>query len=56
METKVCTSCRMEKPVSEFHHFGKNLSRVGKWCEACYEKKLGAKPTSAPNPVGKDRK
>ena len=47
MDTKVCTSCRIEKPISEFHHFGKNDSRVGKWCEACYQKSAGG-PGGAP--------
>ena len=33
METKVCTSCKTEKPVSDFHRFGSGGARVGKWCE-----------------------
>ena len=48
METKVCTSCNVEKPVSAFHRFGKDGSRVGKWCEDCYTKKIAGKPPATP--------
>lgn len=48
METKVCTSCGKEKPVSEFHRFGNVGSRIGKWCEACYSKKIAGKPAASP--------
>ena len=47
MEMKVCTSCGKEKPVSDFHRFGKEGSRIGKWCEACYTKKIAGKPAVA---------
>ena len=50
METKVCTSCNVEKPVSEFHRYGKDDSRVGKWCEDCYTKKIAGKPAASPKP------
>lgn len=54
METKVCTSCNVEKPISEFHHYGKDDSRIGKWCETCYTKKIAGKPTaSAKAPTSK---
>ena len=46
METKVCTSCGKEKSVSDFHRFGKDGSRVGKWCEDCYTKKAAGKPVT----------
>lgn len=42
---KICTSCKIEKPESDFHRFGKDGSRVGKWCEACYTKNKGGKKT-----------
>jgi hypothetical protein len=48
MDRKVCTSCNVEKPVSEFHRFGKDDSRIGKWCEACYTKKIAGKPAASP--------
>ena len=48
METKVCTSCKKEKPVSEFHRFGSGGTQVGKWCEACYVKKIAGKPAVSP--------
>jgi hypothetical protein len=48
METKVCTSCSQQKPVSDFHHFGKDGSRVGKWCKPCYEKNKTAKRLRQP--------
>ena len=51
METKVCTSCGREKPSSEFHRFGKDSSRIGKWCEECYTRKGSGKPASPPKPV-----
>jgi hypothetical protein len=35
---KVCTKCRVAKSPTEFHHFGMDGSRIGKWCEACYQK------------------
>ena len=38
METRVCTACGQQKAVSEFYHFGKDNSRIGKWCKPCYEK------------------
>lgn len=38
MEKRVCTSCRTEKPLAEFHQFGSGGGRVGKWCEECYQK------------------
>jgi hypothetical protein len=41
METKVCTSCGQAKPLDQFHRFGKDLIRVGKWCEECFKKKKG---------------
>ena len=48
METKVCTSCGKQKPVSDFHRFGKDGSRIGKWCEECYTRKGSGKPASPP--------
>ena len=50
METKVCTSCKVEKPVSDFHRFGRDGSRIGKWCEACYTKKIAGTPVASPKP------
>ena len=50
MESKVCTSCRKDKPVSDFHRFGKDGSRLGKWCEDCYTKKIAGKPPATPKP------
>lgn len=38
MEKRVCSSCRETKPLAEFHKFGPNRERVGKWCEDCYQK------------------
>jgi hypothetical protein len=35
---RVCTKCRQAKAPSEFHHFGKDRSRIGKWCEDCYQR------------------
>jgi hypothetical protein len=35
---KMCTSCKTEKPESEFHRFGKDGARIGKWCKDCYTK------------------
>jgi len=35
---KICTRCRLPKPIETFHHFGKNRTRVGKWCEDCFQK------------------
>ena len=51
METKVCTSCGKQKAVSDFHRFGKDESRVGKWCEECYTRKGAGKPASPPKPA-----
>ena len=50
MAMKICTSCRAEKPVAEFHRFGPNGERVGKWCEECYKKNKRApsKPAAVP--------
>ncbi len=39
MTTKTCTACKTEKPLTEFHRFGKNGGQVGKWCEPCFQKK-----------------
>jgi len=50
METKVCNSCGKEKPVAEFHRFGKDGSRIGKWCEECYTKQIAGKAAAAPKP------
>ena len=51
MEMKVCTSCRAEKPLTQFHRFGANGERVGKWCEECYKKNKRApgKPAVTPS-------
>ena len=46
MEFKICTSCGKEKSVADFHKFGKDGSRVGKWCEDCYAKKAAGKPVT----------
>lgn len=46
-EMKVCTCCKQSKNLAEFHRFGKDLSRVGKWCEECYLKKKGESPTTS---------
>lgn len=35
---KSCTKCRKAKASSQFHRFGKDRSRIGKWCEECYQK------------------
>jgi hypothetical protein len=35
---KVCTSCGQRKGLPEFHHFGKDKKRVGKWCELCLQR------------------
>ena len=48
VEKKICTSCKTEKPVSEFHRFGSGGTQVGKWCEACYTKKIAGEPTASP--------
>ena len=47
METKICTSCKTEKPLSEFHRFGSGGAQIGKWCEACYTTKIAGKPAVA---------
>jgi hypothetical protein len=47
MTTKICTSCKTEKPVAEFHHFGKGGVQVGKWCEDCFQKKKGRSTESS---------
>jgi hypothetical protein len=44
MNTRVCTSCKKEKPLSEFHRFGKDGSRIGKWCDECYAKRGAGRP------------
>jgi hypothetical protein len=54
METKICTSCKQEKPLAAFHRFGADGSKLGKWCEACYQAKAAgqqAKP-SPKQPLG----
>ena len=51
MESKVCTSCKTEKPLSEFHRFGGSGTQVGKWCEACYTKNKAAKKAPPPKQV-----
>lgn len=48
MEKKICTSCKTEKLVSDFHRFGSGGTQVGKWCEACYTKKIAGKPAKSP--------
>jgi hypothetical protein len=37
-DLKVCTSCGQRKSLHEFHHFGKDRKRVGKWCELCLQR------------------
>jgi hypothetical protein len=37
-DSKVCTSCGQQKDLHEFHRFGKDGKRVGKWCEACLQR------------------
>lgn len=51
METKVCGSCGKEKSVTEFHRFGKDGARIGKWCEACYTRRIAGKPPRPPKQV-----
>lgn len=41
IETKVCTSCGETKRTGEFHHFGAEKERVGKWCESCFQRTNG---------------
>ncbi len=48
---KVCSSCKVDKPESEFYRFGKDGSRVGKWCEICYSKNKKKAP-KRPAPAG----
>lgn len=36
---KTCTRCRTQRPLSEFHHYGRGA--IGKWCEQCYQRLLG---------------
>lgn len=38
---KTCTYCGKRKPIAEFHQFGKNPVRIGKWCEPCYQQLNG---------------
>jgi hypothetical protein len=35
---KVCTSCGQRKDIHEFHRFGKDGNRIGKWCEPCLQR------------------
>ena len=51
METKVCTSCNLQKPIADFHRFGKDGARIGKWCEECYTRKIAGKPAPSPKQV-----
>ena len=39
MESRICTSCKVQKPLADFHRFGRDGSRIGRWCEACYQKR-----------------
>lgn len=41
---KVCTSCGQRKGLHEFHRFGKDGKRVGKWCEECFQRRKGKPP------------
>ena len=38
MDTKKCTHCREDKPLTDFHVFGRNRERIGRWCAVCYDK------------------
>ena len=50
---RVCTSCKVAKPESEFHRFGKDQSRIGKWCESCYVRnKKKTRNRNMPNQQG----
>jgi len=48
---KQCTYCKLEKPESEFHHFGKDGARIGKWCTVCYQKNKKKDQRPAPSPA-----
>lgn len=54
METKVCTSCGQDKPITAFHRFGKDGSRIGKWCSPCYAKNKPAKSANKGKPPKTD--
>lgn len=49
---KMCSSCKTEKPESEFHHFGKDGARVGKWCRDCYSKNKKKTPKQPSTQAG----
>lgn len=48
METKICTCCGQAKLITEFHRFGKDGSRIGKWCKPCYAKNKPVKVAEKP--------
>ena len=41
---KICTSCGEEKPLNEFHHYGRGV-RTGKWCQKCWQRLIGCRVT-----------
>ena len=47
---KICTRCRLPKPIETFHRFGKNTTRVGKWCEDCFQKHGAGGTMNTQNP------
>lgn len=44
---KLCTACQRRKILQEFHRYGKGGSRIGKWCEPCFQRLNGRKKRCA---------
>jgi hypothetical protein len=42
-DPRFCASCKRRLPIDQFHHFGKDGARIGKWCEECYQRQIGNK-------------
>lgn len=37
LDTKTCSKCGKALDVSMFHVYGADRTRVGKWCEPCFQ-------------------